>query len=69
MLSTRMVAPTERRGATASSIACMIAGTPAMAMTFSTMKPGAFEIGFSISSAPDGIRAMRRRAAFSSPSA
>ena len=44
----------------------MIAGTPAMTITLSSLKPGALEIGFSMRSAPSGMRAMRRRASFRS---
>ena len=52
-------APGTSFGATASSMACMIAGTPAITMTLPIQKPGALEIGFSTSSAPTGMRAMR----------
>ena len=44
----------------------MIEGTPAITMTLPSQKPGAAEILFSTSSAPCGIRAMRRRASLSS---
>ena len=47
----------------------MIAGTPAITMTLPIQKPGAFETGLATRSAPSGIRAMRSRASFSSPSA
>ena len=44
----------------------MIEGTPAITMTLPSQKPGAAEILLSTSSAPCGIRAMRRRASLSS---
>ena len=44
----------------------MMRGTPAMTMTFSSMKPGALEMALSISAAPLGMRAMRSRAGVSS---
>ena len=58
--------PLARRGTTASSITCMMRGTPAMTITFSSMKPGARESALSISAAPFGMRAMRNRAGVSS---
>ncbi len=45
----------------------MIEGTPAITMTFSIQKPGAPETLLATSSAPSGMRAMRRRASLSSP--
>ena len=48
------LAPVARRGATLSSMDCMMAGTPAMTMTLPSMKPGALETAFSIRSAPCG---------------
>ena len=57
--------PVASRGASASIIACMIDGTPAMTWTLPIVKPGAFETEFSISVAPSGIRAMRSRASLS----
>ena len=48
-------------------MACMISGMPAMTKTLSIWKPGALLTGFSISVAPSGVLAMRRRAWLSSP--
>ena len=42
------------------------AGTPAMTKTLSMRKPGATETSLSISVAPSGVRAMRRRAGVNS---
>ena len=61
-----MRAPVASVGATLSSMACMIAGTPAMTMTLPMQDPGAREIGLSMRSAPSGMRAMRRRASLRS---
>ena len=69
MVSTRMAAPVFIVFTAKSSIACMTAGTPAMTYTLPMRKPGASEIGFSISSAVAGMRAMRRRAGVRSPGA
>ncbi len=55
----RILVPVRSRGVTASSIACMMLGTPAMTMTLPSMKPGALETGFSTRSAPAGMRAIR----------
>jgi len=44
----------------------MMLGTPAMTWTLPMRNPGAFETGLAIRSAPNGIRAMRRRASFRS---
>ena len=43
----------------------MIIGTPAMTITLPIMNPGALDTLFSMSSAPCGMRAMRRRASLS----
>src|SRR5262245_52691546 len=51
-------------GATSSSIACMIEGTPAITITLPIQKPGAPDTVLRIRSAPLGRRVMRRRAAF-----
>ena len=51
-------------GATSSSMACMIDGTPAMTMTLPSQKPGAPETLLTTRSAPLGIRVMRMRASF-----
>src|SRR6266496_3076542 len=51
-------------GATSSSIACMIEGTPAITITLPIQKPGAPDTLLSMSSAPLGMRVMRRRASF-----
>ena len=45
-----------------------ISGTPAMTCTLPSEKPGALDTGLSMSAAPSGMRAMRRRASFSSRS-
>jgi hypothetical protein len=54
----------ELLGATSSSIACMIEGTPAITMTLPIQKPGAPDTLLRMRSAPLGMRVMRRRAAF-----
>ena len=53
-------------GASASSMARMITGTPAMTWTLPILKPGAALTALTIRSAPSGIRAIRSRAAFAS---
>ena len=67
IVSDRSLAPVFSFGATSSTIACMIDGTPAMTITFSIQKPGAPETLFFTSAAPCGMRAMRSRASLSSP--
>ena len=52
--------------AIADAFGAKIVGTPAITCTLPSEKPGAALTGFSISVAPSGMRAMRRRAAFSS---
>jgi hypothetical protein len=49
-------------GATSSSIACMIEGTPAITITLWIQKPGAPDTLLRTRSEPLGIRVMRRRA-------
>ena len=66
MVSTVICVPVSIDLAAESSIACITAGTPAMTMTLPMRKPGGGETGLSTSSAPTGMRAMRRRAALSS---
>jgi len=51
-------------GATSSSIACMIEGTPAIAITLPIQKPGAPDTLLRMRSAPMGMRVRRRRASF-----
>src|SRR6516162_69951 len=51
-------------GATSSSIACMMVGTPAMTMTLPIQIPGAPDTLLSTRSAPLGMRVMRSRASF-----
>src|SRR5215470_1591020 len=51
-------------GATSSSIACMIEGTPAITITLPIQKPGAPDTLLRMRSAPLGMRVMRRRASF-----
>src|SRR5262245_16287583 len=51
-------------GATSSSIACMIEGTPAITIALSIQKPGAPDTLLRMRSAPLGMRVMRRRASF-----
>ncbi len=63
-VSESIFAPVLSFGATSSSIACMIAGTPAITITLPIQKPGAAEILLVTSSAPAGTRAMRMRASF-----
>ncbi len=58
--------PPVSRGSSPATIASNTAGTPAITCTLPRLKPGAFDTGFSISSAPSGIRAMRSRAGFRS---
>src|SRR5262249_50636832 len=57
-------APILSLGATSSSIACMIEGTPAITITLPIQKPGAPDTLLRIRSAPLGRRVMRRRASF-----
>src|SRR5262249_2466285 len=49
-------------GATSSSIACMIEGTPAITITLPIQKPGAPDTLLRMRSAPLGMHVMRRRA-------
>jgi hypothetical protein len=51
-------------GATSSSIACIIEGTPAITITLPIQKPGAPDTLLRMRSAPLGMRVMRRRASF-----
>ena len=51
-------------GATSSSIACMIEGTPAITMTLPIQNPGAPDTLLRTSSAALGTRVMRSRASF-----
>jgi len=51
-------------GATSSSIACMIEGTPAITMTLPIQNPGAPDTLLRTSSAALGMRVMRSRASF-----
>src|SRR5262245_25684674 len=46
------------------SIACMIEGTPAIAITLPIQKPGAPDTSLTMRSAPLGMRVVRRRASF-----
>ena len=57
----RISGPRVNVAATESNIAHMIAGTPAITNRLPMRKPGAAETGLSISRAPRGIRAIRRR--------
>ena len=59
-VSENMRTPILSLGATSSSIACMIEGTPAITITL----PGAPDILLRMRSAPLGMRVMRRRASF-----
>ena len=63
-VSENMRTPTLSLGATSSSIACMIEGTPAITITLPIQKPGAPDTLLRMSSAPLGMRVMRRRASF-----
>ena len=63
-VSESMRTPVLSLGATSSSIACMIDGTPAITITLSIQKPGAPDTLLWMRSAPLGIRVMRRRASF-----
>ena len=63
-VSDSMRTPVLSLGATSSSIACMIEGTPAITMTLPIQMPGAPETLLSTRSAPSGMRVMRRRASF-----
>ena len=56
-------APPPSRGKSEATIAWKMFGTPAMTWTLPRLKPGATETGFSMSTAPSGMRAMRWRAA------
>ena len=67
MVSDSSLAPVFSFGATSSSIACMIEGTPAITITLPIQKPGAPDTLFFTSAAPCGMRAMRMRASLSSP--
>src|SRR5262249_2774627 len=51
-------------GATSSSIACMIEGTPAITITLPIQKPGPPDTWLRMRSAPLGMRVRRRRASF-----
>src|SRR6516225_836120 len=59
-----MQAPILSLGATSSSIACMIEGTPAITITLPIQKPGAPDTLLRMRSALLGMRVMRRRASF-----
>ena len=61
-VSESMRTPILSLGATSSSIACMIEGTPAITITLPIQKPGAPDTLLTIRSAPLGRRVMRRRA-------
>src|SRR5262249_39524141 len=63
-VSESMRTPILSLGATSSSIACMIEGTPAITITLPIQKPGAPDTLLRIRSAPLGRRVMRRRASF-----
>src|SRR5215831_13781067 len=63
-VSESMGTPMLSLGATSSSIACMIEGTPAITITLSIQKPGAPDTLLRMSSAPLGMRVRRRRASF-----
>jgi hypothetical protein len=63
-VSESMRTPILSLGATSSSIACMIEGTPAITITLPIQKPGAPDTLLRIRSAPSGRRVMRRRASF-----
>ena len=64
MVSDSIFTPVCSIGVAASSIACMIDGTPAITITLPMRKPGAPDCLFSTRSAPAGMRAMRSRASF-----
>ena len=53
-------------GSTLATIAAKMFGTPAITCTLPMVKPGAMLTGLSISAAPSGMRAMRRRASLNS---
>src|SRR5262245_14143923 len=63
-VSESMRTPILSLGATSSSIACMIEGTPAITITLPIQKPGAPDTLLRMRSAPLGRRVMRRRASF-----
>ena len=63
-VSDSMRTPVLSLGATSSSMACMIEGTPAMTMTLPIQMPGAPDTLLTTRSAPLGMRVMRRRASF-----
>src|SRR5947209_7541979 len=63
-VSESMRTPVLSLGATSSSIACMIEGTPAITITLWIQKPGAPDTLLRMRSAPLGIRVMRKRASF-----
>src|SRR5262245_38710905 len=63
-VSESMRTPILSLGATSSSIACMIEGTPAITITLPIQKPGAPDTLLRMRSAPLGMRVMRRRASF-----
>ena len=68
-VSDSILMPVFSVGATSSSIACMIDGTPAITCTLPMRKPGAADTLLRMRSAPAGMRAMRSRASFRSFSA
>src|SRR5262249_14333901 len=63
-VSESMRTPILSLGATSSSIACMIEGTPAITITLPIQKPGPPDTLLRIRSAPLGRCVMRRRASF-----
>src|SRR6516225_9350409 len=63
-VSENMRTPILSLGATSSSIACMIEGTPAITITLPIQKPGAPDTLLRMRSAPLGMRVRRRRASF-----
>src|SRR5262249_47548336 len=63
-VSENMRTPILSLGATSSSIACMIDGTPAITITLPIQKPGAPDTLLRMRSAPLGMRVIRRRASF-----
>jgi len=63
-LSESMGTPILSLGATSSSIASMIEGTPAITITLPIQKPGAPDTLLRMRSAPWGMRVRRRRASF-----
>jgi hypothetical protein len=67
-VSESMRTPILSLGATSSSIACMIEGTPAITITLPIQKPGAPDTLLWMRSAPLGMRVMRRRASFTARS-